>query len=221
VVRERLPREEIDFESAHHPLAISKKDALSRFGIDTAEHAVEKLDPPARRNLLETLAQSRVCAGPRKKPARERAIVKPRPAHQNRPAPARVNVLDGRDGIVRVSRRGVLFGRLDDVDQVMGNPSLLRPRDFVGSDVEPAVDGRGIAADDLAAVPRRELDAEGALACGRRAQDRENRKPQTLHPEESQHHDRAEQDQQAELLRTGRKRHGVTETRPGPRCRGT
>jgi hypothetical protein len=35
----------------------------------------------------------------------------------------------------------------------MRNPALLLRRDFVGADVESAIDRRGIAADDFAAVP--------------------------------------------------------------------
>jgi hypothetical protein len=35
----------------------------------------------------------------------------------------------------------------------MGNPALLVRRDLVGADIKPAIDRRGIATDDFAAVP--------------------------------------------------------------------
>ena len=48
-------------------------------------------------------------------------------------------------------------------------------RHLVGADVEPPIDRRRIAADDFAAVPQRQLDAERALAGGGGTQDRKNR----------------------------------------------
>jgi hypothetical protein len=36
---------------------------------------------------------------------------------------------------------------------MMRNPAPLMRRDFVGADVEPAIDGGRIAADDFAAMP--------------------------------------------------------------------
>jgi hypothetical protein len=103
----------------------------------------------------------------------------------------------------------------------MRNAAALIHRHLLGANVEPAIDGGGIAADDLAAMPQREIDAERALARRGRAQDGQDRTVQTLHPEEDEHHDGGKEYQQAELLRSGRQRHLVTGNPQGPRCRGT
>jgi hypothetical protein len=52
-------------------------------------------------------------------------------------------------------------------------PCCSAGRHLVGADVEAAVDGGGITADDFTIQPVRERDAEGALAGRRRADDRD------------------------------------------------
>ena len=90
--------------------------------------------------------------------------------------PRCVDLLDRRNRIAHVARRRVFVGRLDDVNQVMGNAAPLGERHLVGADVEAAVHGRRIAADDFAAAPQRQLDAERALARRRGTQDGEYRR---------------------------------------------
>ena len=58
-------------------------------------------------------------------------------------------------GVARELRRGVDLGRIGDVDQVMRDAALLVERHLVGADVEAAIDGGGIAVDDLAAEAAR------------------------------------------------------------------
>ena len=62
---------------------------------------------------------------------------------------------------------------------MVGNPALLVRLDFVGADIEAPIDGRGIAADDFAAMPQGQFDRERALACGGGTQDGENRGTQS------------------------------------------
>jgi hypothetical protein len=57
----------------------------------------------------------------------------------------------------------------------MGDSTPLWHRHLVGADVEAAIDGRRVTADDFAAVPERQLEAERAFASGSRAEDGENR----------------------------------------------
>jgi hypothetical protein len=92
----------------------------------------------------------------------------------------------------------------------MLNAATQREGHFVGADVEAAVHRRRVATDDFAAAPLGELDAERALARRRRTQDGENRRPQTLRPEDDEAGYDREQNQQAELLRARRDRHGIT-----------
>jgi hypothetical protein len=92
----------------------------------------------------------------------------------------------------------------------MGNASALGQRHLVGTDVEAAVHGRRIAADDFAAAPQRELDAERALARRRRSENRKDRRAQTLGPEHDDADHDPEQNQEAELLLTRWQRHRLT-----------
>ena len=61
--------------------------------------------------------------------------------------------------------------RVGDVDQMMRDAAALVDRHLVGADVEAAIDGRRVAADDLAVEPLRERDAERALAGRGRPED--------------------------------------------------
>jgi len=189
--------------------------------IDALKHPMQKLDTPTPRNGFEPAAHLHIGNGSGKEPSRERAVVKTGSADNNRPASAVVNILNCRHRVAHVLRCCVLFGRLDDIDEMVRSSAALCERNFVGSDVEATVNGSGIAADNLAAAPECQLDAECAFACGSRAQDGEDRRAQTLHPEESQSHGGAEKNQQAELLRAGRERHPLTGNPQGPHCRGT
>ena len=65
--------------------------------------------------------------------------------------------------------------RIGDVDQMVRDAAALGQRHLVGADVESAIDGGRIAADDFPAEPLRERDAERALAGGGRAEDRDER----------------------------------------------
>ena len=106
--------------------------------------------------------------------------------------------------------------------QQVENAATLGVRHFVGPDIEAAIDSRRIAADDFAAAPERELDAQRALACCRWTQNGENRRPfdlgdgrvhgraQSLVPEDDEGDDEPEQNQQAQLLRARRQGHGIT-----------
>ena len=67
--------------------------------------------------------------------------------------PARVDVANDALGVARELRRGVDLRRIGDVDQVVRDAALLVSGHLVGADVEAAIDGGGVAVDDLAAVP--------------------------------------------------------------------
>jgi len=70
-------------------------------------------------------------------------------------------------GVLGESCRGVDLGRIGDVDQVMPDTSSLVNRQFVGADIEPAIDGRRIAVDDLAAERFSQRQADRTFAgCG-------------------------------------------------------
>jgi hypothetical protein len=143
------------------------------------------------------MTHGRVGARPGKQSSCQRTVVEAGPPDDNWPTSPIVNIFDSRHRISDELRCGVLFDRLDDIDEVVRNPGALVERHFVGPDIESAVDSGGIAADDFAAAPQSELDAEPALPCGGRPQDGENRRAQTLHPEKHESHGRAQEDQKA------------------------
>jgi hypothetical protein len=93
--------------------------------------------------------------------------------------PTLVDLFDRCNSVAHITRSGVLLGRFDNVDQMMRNAAPFGERDLVGANVESAIDSGGVAADDFAAVPQGELDAQRALArrCG--SQDGQYGRPQT------------------------------------------
>ena len=72
---------------------------------------------------------------------------------------------------MRVARRGVDLGRLDDVDEMVRDALLRLGRHLVGADVEAAIDRGRVAGDDLAAEVTRHRQRQRRLAGGRRSED--------------------------------------------------
>ena len=167
---QRPAREEVDLERANQAQPVAGLDAQRRLRIDTPHHPPQTLDSAARRDGLQPRPQRRVLAGPGKQPSRQRPIVEPGPADQNRHAAARQDVADRGGRVARVVGGAVFGGRLDDVDEMVRDAALIGDRHLVGADVEAAVDRRRIAVDDLAAKPLGERQSERALARRRRAE---------------------------------------------------
>src|SRR5687768_4026670 len=101
----------------------------------------DALQPPPKLSIF---------AGPWKQAAGQRAIVEPGAAGENRQLPPFMNAGNDPSRVARIVRGGVLLRRAGDVDQVMRNAAALMQRNLIGADIEPAIDGSGIAVDDLA-----------------------------------------------------------------------
>ncbi len=97
---------------------------------------------------------------------------------ENWPSIPRVDVFDSGRCVACVPGRCVLLIRLNDVDEMMRNAAPLVSRHFVRADVKPPIDGCGIAADDFAPMPGREIDRERALARGCGTQNGQNGRTQ-------------------------------------------
>ena len=150
--------------------------ARPRRGSTRAQPAVQPLGPRFVRRSRSSRARSAVSRlGPGKQPADQRAVVEAGAADENRQLAARGDVADRRRRFARVARRRVLLGRIGDVDQMVRNALLLGERHLVGADVEAAIHGGRVAADDFAVEAARERDAERALAGRGRADDRDER----------------------------------------------
>ena len=201
---QRPAGQEVHLERAHEPLQIARLDPRRRLADRRARSIrCRHVDAAPLGDRLEPRAQRRVAPGPGKQAARQRAVVEAGAADENRQPAARVDVADHRRRVARVLRRGVLVGRIDDVDQVMRDAAPLGDRHLVGADVEAAIDGGRIAVDDLAAEALGERQRQRALAGRGRPEDGddERRSPhandrRTTMNDEQQHH-------QTELLRPG------------------
>ena len=113
-----------------------------------------------------------------------------------------------RGGVARKLRGGVLLGRLDDVDEVVRNAALLRLRQLVGADVEPAVDRGRVAVDDLAAVLLGERERQRALAGRRGPENGEDARIGHCRRMTDVHDERAHQKEKTQLLRARHRRAG-------------
>jgi len=117
-------------------------------------------------------AQRGVSRGSREQASRQRPVIEAGSADDYRKTTATVNVPNSGGRVLRVLRGRVLGVRIDDVDQMMRNAAALRNRDLIRADVEPSIDSRRIAVDDLAAVLLRERERQRAFSGGRRSEDR-------------------------------------------------
>jgi hypothetical protein len=115
-------------------------------------------------NGIEPPAQLGVGGRPGKQAASQRAVVKPCASDEDGPAAAIVDVVDSRRRILGKPGGRVNVSRLYNVDQVMWDSVALFERDLVRTDIESPIHSGGITADDFAAMPPRELNAESALA---------------------------------------------------------
>ncbi len=171
VRRERPARQRVDLERANHPLAIGGLNARGRRGIHARQHAGAARRRRAARHPFQPRPQGRIGRRSGKQPAREGAEVEAGAADEDRQPAAPVDVADGRRRVAREPRGGVLVGGIDDVDEVVRDAAPLGDRHLVGADVEAAVDGRGVAVDDLAAEALGGGQRQRRLARGRRSRE--------------------------------------------------
>src|SRR5881397_3819845 len=138
---------------------------------------MERLTPPPHPDGFQPGSQSGVPPRARKEAACQRAIVEPRPAHENREFAASVNPAHGGRGVPRVLGCRVLVHRINDVDQVMRDAAPGFERHFVCTDVESSIDGRRVAVDDLAVVALGQRERQRAFAGRRRTEYRNEQRP--------------------------------------------
>ena len=136
---------------------------------------MQRLDAFFPRDGLQPRAQLGVLSRTREQAARQRAVIKTRAADKDRQLSFRMQFPNRPRRIAREVRRGVLVGRIGNVDQVMRNATALLDRNFVGADVEAAIYRRGIAVDDLAIETFGNGEAQRTLASGCRAEDCDER----------------------------------------------
>ena len=109
------------------------------------------------------------------------ANVQPRPAHDERHAPFRVQPGDllQRQPTVQADVEGLV--RLDEIDQPMGHAIPLRRRRLVRADVHAAVHLRRVSRENFGAERLRDLDRHPTLPDGRRPDEKDYRKQVAIH----------------------------------------
>src|SRR5262245_5275216 len=114
-------------------------------------------------DLLEPRAQAFVGRGTWKQASGQGAVVKAGSTHEDGQAPPAMDVTNRPLSVLGEACRRIDLDWIGDIDQMMWNAPPLFERELVGADIEPPVDGSGIAIDDLAVEQRGKRQAEGAL----------------------------------------------------------
>ena len=130
---------------------------------------------------VEPLLQGRPYVGVGRRdlePVERRPHVEPRPARDHGHGAAGQHGVDVGPRVPLVGGDAGLLGHVEHVELVVRDAVPLLGRHLGGADVHPAVELRGVGADDLAAQPLRERDGEVGLAGGGRADDSDD---ETLH----------------------------------------
>ena len=94
----------------------------------------------------------------------ERLEIEHGPADQERDAAARLYVRNGAQRIGSKSCRRIRLVRVDEIDEMVRNPSAQARVGLCRSDIHAAIDLRRIDADDLDGQAGGELDRDRALA---------------------------------------------------------
>src|SRR4051812_42180707 len=164
MLRQWTPRQEVHLESANEAFPIARVNAEGRLGIHPAKQRVKPLGPLAIGDTLQTRPEHAVARRTWKEPSRQRAIVQPGSADNDRQLATRGDVPDSHPRFTRVARSGVLLGWFSDVDEMMRDSLSLAERHLVGADVETPIHRGRIAADDLPVEAVRESNPQRALA---------------------------------------------------------
>ena len=170
VRRQGLAGEDPHLERPDEALLVARHDAVGRRRVHALQHAVQVLDPARPRPRVQPGAHRVVAARAIEEALDQRAEVEARAADEDGQATTRGDVADAGRRVAGELRGRVDVGRIDDVDQVVRDATLLVRRHLVGADVEAPVDGGRVAVDDLAPVGARKTDPERTLAGGRGAE---------------------------------------------------
>jgi hypothetical protein len=107
-----------------HDRSVSLLLQDGRVVVHPIEDRMQPFDAPAVGNAVQSRAQRRVPPRARKQPARQRAVIEARAAHDDREPAARVDVAQGGCGVFRILRRRALQW-IDDVDEMMRNATAI------------------------------------------------------------------------------------------------
>src|SRR5262245_28897714 len=93
-------RGEVHLERAYQTLQVARHDPGRGIRIDTGQHPMQTFGSFASRDSLESCPKHIVGAWTGKKSARQRAVVEPSPANENRQLAVRVHVANHTIGVM-------------------------------------------------------------------------------------------------------------------------
>ena len=147
---ERLARDLTHLEGPHDTAAVGGQDVGRGFGVPRSEDDVQPFGPDLCQHRLPPCPDLRVTAR-EPKVVEQGAHVEPGTTDDHRGDPPSGELPQDGATVVLVLGDAELLGHLEDVEQVVRDPSALGWRYLGGADVHPPVDLERIGVDDLAA----------------------------------------------------------------------
>jgi hypothetical protein len=152
------------FERALDALRVGRAESRCRCGIDSCQRRMQCRPAFPGRACVDAPPYLRVSVRQSAQSFGQRLEVQHRTADEQRHAPAGADPGSRRERIRPEPCRGIRFARIDDVDQVVRDTRARRRVRLCRADVHPAVDLRGVDADDLHVEPFSERERERAFA---------------------------------------------------------
>ena len=171
-LRQGLPGQFPDLERALDALRVVGRESRRGRRIEARKIGMQRRPAVARGARIDLRAQSGFGLRQRVDALRQGSVVKHRAANQQRNFPSSQDFKDDAGGVFPEAARGIGPGRVEQVDEVMGDGAPFRRRGLRGADIHAAVDLRRIDADDLDRVLRSEFHRQPRLAAGGGAQQR-------------------------------------------------
>lgn len=128
--------------------------------INLGQLCMERVRAPFSGLGFELLAELPVGRWPLEHAPQQRAEIQPGPSHKQGDPAALEHIADRSFSCLQVLRRGKLFVRIDEVQQVMGNSGLFRSGWLGCADIQFAIDRHGIETENFSANLFRQSERE-------------------------------------------------------------
>jgi hypothetical protein len=163
-IGERLAGGEADFEGADELGLVVGVDARGGGGIEAAEESVQPGGAMAASACAEAVAEAFGALRTGEEAVEEGAQIEAGAAGNDGEVAAGGDVGEGLAGEAAVVAGSAEMVRREDVEEVVGDLAPLLRRGFGGADLHIAIDGDGVAADNLSVEAAGEGEREGRFA---------------------------------------------------------
>ena len=170
-----LAAEIVDLQCALDATQVVRMDACSRIRIHRRQLGVQRGHTLALGPVTQLSPKFEICRGTGKQTFGQCLEVEGRAADDKRAPPAGVKPRDHLISLVHVLSDAEGLGRLDHIDQMVGDSRSLMWRRLGGADVHASIDHHRIGRDDLGAEPAGQAHADVTLAAGRAADQQHER----------------------------------------------